>query len=329
MKPYQSIRTGVVGVGSMGQNHARVYSEISNLTCVVDVNEVHGRSIAEKYGAQWYPDYHQIIDKVDAVTVAVPTSLHTKVAQELASKGINLLIEKPLAANSFEAKKIIDTVNEFNVTLAVGHIERHNPVVSYAKNAIINGEWGIPLSFSAKRFSNFPARITDVGVIFDLSVHDIDIINYLTGSSVTHVFAVGGKHRNDEFEDYVNLSFKYKNGAIGFCETNWLTPMKVREMHITTDKNYVTLNHLKQNLLVGKSKYGEIDSNNLFKVPIDFDLESIALDQREPLLVEIEDFLDSILKNRLPLVDGMAGLEVVSIAEACLKSLQESKTVFL
>jgi len=328
-KQFSKIRTAVIGVGSMGQNHARIYSEISNLVCVVDPDEKQGKKVAGHYGVKWYPDHTYISNKVDAVTIAVPTSFHLKVAEEMAKASIDILVEKPMSENKETANKILDLSKKYGIKISVGHIERHNPVVEYAKKAINSGQWGNPLTFTAKRFSNFPSRITDVGVIFDLSVHDIDLINYLSGSSVTSVYALGGNHHSEAFEDYVNISLNYSNGMVGLCQTNWLTPMKVRELHITTDKRYIVMDLLSQSLKIGSSEYGKISKGNLYEVPIDYNVETIELDKKEPLLLEIEDFLESIVSNKPPLVSGRQGLEVVKIAEACCQSLKNNEVIFL
>ena len=127
---------------------------------------------------------------------------------------------------------------ENSVTLAVGHIERHNVVVQHAKKCLDRGEWGEILSLSASRFSNYPSRIADVGVLFDLTIHDIDVLSHLSGSKALSVSTTGGYFRSDKYEDHVNLSITFSDGKIGLCQTNWLTPMKVRELNILTTNRF-------------------------------------------------------------------------------------------
>ena len=321
-KLYPDIRTGVIGVGSMGQNHARIYNEVSNLIAVADPNEVQGREVAERFGVVWYSDYRDMLEEVDAVTVSVPTVFHREVAECLAESGIHLLVEKPLAGTISDAQAIVDAAGKAEITLAVGHIERHNEVVKYSKEHIERGDWGDVLSITARRFSSFPERISDVGVLYDLTIHDVDVISYLIGEDVKSLFTMGGKALNKEHEDHVILSMKFDNAKIGLCETNWLTPMKIRDLSIKTDKFYVYVNYMKQEINILSSKYKKIDESNLYKTKIDIEEKKIQLSKTEPLVNEIIDFLQALSEKKEPLVTGNDGLRAVKIIEACLRSLE-------
>tara|TARA_B100001250_G_scaffold413855_1_gene449489 strand:+ start:6724 stop:7707 length:984 start_codon:yes stop_codon:yes gene_type:complete len=315
------IRTGVIGVGSMGQNHARIYNEISNFVAVSDPNEKQGRMVANRFGVDWYENYSDMLDKVDAVTIAVPTIFHKDVAETIAGFGVHILVEKPLASNASDSKVIVDAANQSGVKLAVGHVERHNPVVAYAKKAIIENKWGELITLSSRRVSNFPARIHDVGVLFDLLIHDIDICTYLSGSKPKSVYAVGGKLRA-KHEDHVNLVIEHENSVISICEANWLTPMKIRKLGITSLTNYVELDYQKQTVETFESNYLEVDEKNLYNSNLEFSSDSVSINKAEPLLMEIIDFLESIDKNTPPMVTGLDGFEVVKVSEAALKSLE-------
>jgi UDP-N-acetylglucosamine 3-dehydrogenase len=323
-KSFTEIRTGVIGVGSMGQNHARVYNEISNFVAVADPNEEQGRRVAERFGVTWYSDYREMLGEVDAVTIAVPTALHREVAESVAAMNVHLLVEKPLAGNMEDAQAIIAAAKASGITLAVGHVERHNAIVANAKMCIDNGEWGNILTLSAKRVSSYPSRIRDVGVLFDLTIHDVDVICYLVNSPVKKVYAAGGKLMNGQHEDHVNLVMGFEDGRMGICETNWLTPMKVREMNITTTACYINLNYLTQEIEILSSKFGEIDESNLYQPPMDISKQKISLKGEEPLKRELVDFLAAILEKRPPLVTGEEGLNVVKIVEAGLKSVKNN-----
>ena len=157
-KEYKDIRTGVIGVGSMGQNHARVYNEISNLVGVADPDESKGKALASKLEVKWFNDYQEMLNQVDAVSIATPTKNHYDIAIKVAQSGVHLLVEKPLANNTVDANAIVEAARRSSLKLAVGHIERHNDAVSHAKKCIENGEWGEIISISSKRFSNFPDR---------------------------------------------------------------------------------------------------------------------------------------------------------------------------
>lgn len=323
----KSIRTGVIGVGSMGQNHARIYSEISNLVGVSDKDETQGRKIAEKFGVQYFASHKEMIGKIDAGTVAVPTILHKNISKDLLSNGIHTLVEKPLSNNTKDALEIIDLARASSVVLAVGHVERFNPTVGEARNLLKSGKYGKPITFSARRFSSFPNRISDVGVLFDLTIHDVDLINHIASNDVEFVFATGGKVKNTEFEDHVNLIIKFKNGIIGHCETNWLTPRKVREISITTTSHYMVLDLLNQRIDISSSKYVDFDPSNIYKTDIDFKFEKIEVNRKEPLKIELIDFLESCIEGRDPQVTGEQGFEAIKIIESGLKSINEGRLI--
>ena len=288
------IKTGVIGIGSMGRNHARVFSEISDLVAVSDLNEKEGNRIATQFGAKYYKDYTEMLQEVDAVTIAVPTVYHKLVAEEVSSNGVHMLIEKPLASKPSEAEEIISFAEKNNVILAVGHIERHNPVIKYSKNIIDSGEWGDIIAMSSKRVSNFPDRISDVGVIFDLGVHDLDILCYLSNSEVSSIFAVGGKYQNKNDEDHANILLEFKNGIKSMSEISWLSPMKIRELTLTCSKAYVVINYATQEIEVLKSKFTNLDEGNLFNINQEIESQKIEIAKKEPLKIELENFLFSI-----------------------------------
>jgi UDP-N-acetylglucosamine 3-dehydrogenase len=227
------LRTGVIGVGSMGQNHARIYSELAYLTGVADLDRNMVKKVAERYSTKYYTDYKKLLKNVDAVSIAVPTVLHYKVAMDAISAGKHVLIEKPICNNIMDGKKLIQRADEQGVVLSIGHIERHNPVVRFIKEALKKKRFGSVVSIAARRVSSFPSRIKDVGVILDIGIHDIDVIRYLAGSEIKTVYALAGKTGNTKFDDHANILLSFNNNISGFIEINWLTPMKVRNLSLT------------------------------------------------------------------------------------------------
>jgi len=328
-KMYENIRTGVIGVGSMGQNHARVYSEISNLVGVCDSNKFQGEEIAAKYNVPFYSDIDELLKKVDAVTIAVPTTLHLPIARRASSHGVNMLIEKPLSISPKDSEEIIKLAYVNKVKLAVGHIERHNSVIGYAKRKILSGKWGEVISLSSKRVSNYPERITDVGVVFDLGIHDLDILSYLTGEKVSSVYAVGGNKKLEEKEDFVSIVLTFESGKVGYCEINWLTPMKIRSLNINCTSRYIELDYISQSAKQYSSKFLNLDKSNLYSTELDIKLEESQIEKVEPLRLELLDFLNSIETDSDPLVTGEDGLNAVIIATAVLNSLKSKKKVDL
>ena len=319
-------RTGVIGVGSMGQNHARIYNEISHLVGVADPNEVQGRKVAERFGVKWYKNFEDMLTEVNVVSIAVPTSLHLSIASKCLKSGVNVLVEKPLSNNVKDAQEIVNLAKKTGLTLAVGHVERHNPVVSYAKQAIEKGDWGEIITLTSKRVSNFPDRITDVGVLFDLCIHDIDISNYLSNSHVDSVYALGG-NKVAQYEDYINLCLSYSSGLISICETNWLTPTKVRKLGITSSTHYIELDYQNQSIELFKSEYVNLDKSNLYSSSLQLETINVPINKGEPLKIELIDFLNSVVSNKTPLVSGEEALEVVRISTRALESLKKQKVI--
>ena len=316
MVEFENMRTGVIGVGSMGRHHARVYNEISNLVAVADPDKEQGESIAAKYGVKYFSNYEEMLDSVDAVSVAVPTKYHLSVCEKVSKSKVHILVEKPLAGTFKDARDLKNLADANGIVLSVGHIERHNSVVKEAKNFIESGLWGKLSTISARRFSSYPVRINDVGVLFDLTIHDVDVVRYLSGSEVKSVYASGGNCINKEYEDFVCLLMNFENGITGICQTNWLSSNKVREIDFFGDVVCANLDYIEQKLKVDfKSDIGTVKS------------EVIRAQKTEPLPNEISDFLESISQGKVPLVSSLDGLNAVKIVEAGLSSLKTGEII--
>jgi UDP-N-acetylglucosamine 3-dehydrogenase len=325
------LKAGVIGVGSMGKNHARVYSEMGVLGGIADSMESVARPLAEKFGVDYYNDYADMLKSdIEAVTVATPTNTHFKIAMDAVKAGKHVLVEKPICFNIQEAEELVRAAKKEGMVLAVGQIERHNPVVKFARESIEAGKFGDIVSISARRVSTMPGRIRDVGVLMDLGIHDIDVIRYLAQSPVKSVYALGGKRQNSEFEDHANILLDFKNGVQGFVEVNWLTPMKVRRISLTCLKNYVELDYMKQSADISSSQVsGTYDSGDLYRLPIEFDIRHVSLKKQEPLRNEQEDFLDAIKNGREPLISGSDGTETLRVCQAAIRSINEGKKVVM
>jgi len=300
------VKVGVIGVGSMGQNHARVYSEIADLVGVADPDMKAGGAIANRFSVSYFPDHRALLkEKIDAVSICVPTKLHYKIGMDAIAAGKHLLVEKPIC----------------------GHIERHNPVVDSAKRHLEGGTWGDLITAGARRVSNFPDRIRDVGVIMDLAIHDVDVLRYLVGSPVSTVFAIGGRQRHEAFEDHATIVLSFENGVNGYVEANWLTPMKVRKLGLTCLKNFVELDYTAQTLTISSSTLGPLDPANLFQVPLDFDIRHVNLRKEEPLKRELADFLRAVKERGSPLVSGADAVETLRVVQAAVESQRSGKVV--
>ena len=313
MSRFSDIRTGVIGVGSMGQHHVKIYSNISNLVGVSDLDESKGNTVANRFGVKYYKNYEEMLDEVDAITISVPTKFHQLVAEKVIYNKKHLLIEKPLAGSLHDSQKIVSLAKEADLILAVGHVERYNPVVSYVKTKLSNGDWGKLISTNSKRLSTFPVRILDVGVIFDLFIHDIDIISYIVNSPISSLYANASKIEADN-EDYASLIISHDSGVISNFETTWHSPIKERSLQILTSKFLIDIDYSSQYIMLSRPGEGNV--------------EKIEVTKKNPLKLELLDFLESIIENRLPLVSGQEGIEAVRYAEAAIHSSKKNKVIY-
>jgi len=324
------MRVGVIGVGAMGQNHARVYSEIAELVGIADPDVKVGGTVSNRFNVSYYTDHRALLkEELDAVSVCVPTEHHAKIALDAIAAGVPVLVEKPLASTVKDAGQVVDAAEKAGVTLAVGHIERHNPAIAAVKRQLNEGQYGDLVTATARRVSSFPGRVRDVGVVMDLGVHDIDILRHLVGSAVEAVFALGGRKLHESFEDHANLLLRFANGVHGFIEVNWLTPMKVRKLALTCLKNFVEVDYTEQSVTVSSSTLGPLDPFNLYQIPLEHHTQKIHVRKEEPLKRELVDFLAAIGEKRAPLVPGRDALETLRVAEAANESYRKGKLVQL
>jgi len=318
------LNVAVIGTGNMGRNHIRTYSEIddANLVAISDVIEERRTDLAEKCGCAFYKDYNDMFkkEKIDIVSICVPTFLHYKVAKDVISHGVNLLIEKPIARNVKEAEEIVKLAKKKGIKMTVGHIERFNPAVQKLKSMIDEGKLGDITSVLARRVGIFPPQIKDANVVIDLAVHDIDVINYLLGKGPEKVYSGLGKALIEERHDYANIFLRY-NGANAFIEVNWITPVKIRRLGVTGTKGYAELNYMTQELVYYESVYDKIcDDFGDFVISFgESNVTNIGIKKEEPLKNELKHFIECVEKDKEPIVTGEQALEALRISEKALK----------
>jgi len=317
----ENLNAGVIGIGSMGRNHARIYAELPgvNLVAVADSNEETTDNITEKYACKPYKDYKEMIEnkKLDVISIAVPTKLHKQVALDVIEKGINVLIEKPIAPSVEEGKEIIEFASKNKVKLMVGHIERFNPAVIELKKKLDNNELGKIFKIDVNRVGPFPSRIRDVGVVIDLAVHDLDVIRYLTNSEVEKVHSEIEKQIHTDHEDLLSAILKLKNGVICNLNVNWLTPTKIRKLYITGEKGMFIVNYLNQDLHFYEN--AEVNNNVNYKDIMmgvsEGKMMKFNVEKKEPLKVEIEHFIDCVKNNKEPIITGEDSIKALELAK--------------
>lgn len=328
------IKTAAIGVGSMGRNHVRVYTELADadLLAVADVNEEQARAIGEKYGVQGYGDYREMLEQEqpEAVTIAVPTAMHEEVASAAMQAGAHVLIEKPIASTVAEGEALIAMAKELDRKLMVGHIVRFNPAIQALKQKLMAGELGRIFQILCRRVGPFPARIRDVGVIVDLAPHDIDIMRYLTGSEPIRVFAELEKRVHTEHEDLLLGLLRFDNSITGSLEINWLTPSKVREIIVLGERGMFVVNDLTQDLFFYENAEvgGELwPVLGTIKGVSEGQMVRYQLDRYEPLKAELQAFLTAVADETPVPVSGEDGLTALRLALALIESGQSNQVV--
>jgi len=307
------IRVGVIGVGAMGKHHARIYSQMDDveLVGVADTDAKTAMEIALKYETEPFSEPEKLLkNDLDAVSIAVPTSRHKDVALKVASYGVHMLIEKPIAESLESADAIIEAARRENIKLLIGHVERFNSVVLKLKEVISSGELGEILSISCRRVGPYPPRIKDVGIIIDLAVHDIDVITYLYGKRAMSVYTIAGNSFHIK-EDHASILLNYGKEKSGIVETNWLTPHKVRKLTVTGTKGVAYADYLEQSLEIWKEE----------------GREEVSIEKREPLKNELEHFLDAVVKDEKPSPSGEEGKYALYVALSAIKSYESGSNI--
>jgi predicted dehydrogenase len=303
------MKVGVIGIGSMGKHHVRIYSEMPDveLVGISDINKNKSMEIGEKFGTKFYDDYRELLKQdLDAVSIAVPTTLHKKVAIDAFDAGLNVLVEKPISDTVRNATAMIKKAEKENLKLMVGHIERFNPIIDVIKKT---AEPSDVISIDITRVGPLPPRVKDVGVLIDLGVHDIDLIRYLSASEFKDVYALVTSSLA-HLDDTAIMIFKMENGILAHITTNWLTPFKVREIRISTAQKFITGDFMTQKV-VEYSKYKE-DASYVVK--------DLFVPYGEPLRLELEAFIRCIKNDTDAPVTGYDGLIALEVALMGLKS---------
>lgn len=310
-------RVGVIGVGNMGKNHARVYSKIANLVAVSDINEKLGREIATKYNAVFYKDYNEMLlgEKLDAVSVVAPTLMHKLIALDCLKNKIPTLIEKPIAINVNEAREIALAAKKHSTLLMVGHIERFNPAVTKLKELIDGGRLGKIISLLAIRVGIAPPNPSASDVALDLGIHDVDVFNYLLGKFPSKKKVLKTKLFSKNVADSSTIILEYEK-VTAVIQTNWITPVKMRKLFVSGTEGYVEVDYIRQKLILhGKILDTRFDGSfyELISISNKAPIKEVYISKKEPLKEELSYFLSNIRnweKNNAD--ESIKSLEVVS-----------------
>lgn len=330
------IRVAVIGVGSMGRNHARVYSELPDvqLVGVSDSNEQVASTIAERYRASYFVNYREMfkIVRPDAVSIAVPTELHEQVTKTALDFGAHVLIEKPIAATLDEGHRMIEQAQKVGRKLMVGHIVRFNPAIQELKLRMENGELGRIFQIICRRTGPFPIRIQDVGVVIDLAPHDLDMMRFLTGEDPIRVFAESERRIHSRHEDLLFALLRFPDNVTGALEINWLTPTVVRETIVLGELGMFRVDDLTQSLYF----YENGEANGDLWSPLqalrgvtEGPMTRFALKRYEPLKAELEAFIRSIREDIPVPISGEDGLAALRLALVVKESSETHNVIWI
>jgi predicted dehydrogenase len=310
----EPLRIGVIGVGNMGQHHTRVLSLLKDveLIGISDINVERGLDTASKYRVRFFEDYHDLLDHVDAVCIAVPTRLHHSVGMAALKAGVHVLIEKPIAASIAEAESLVNAAAECQRILQVGHIERFNPAFQELSKVLKTEEL---LAIEAHRMSPYSDRANDVSVVLDLMIHDIDLLLEVARAPVVKLTASGSRGTNSGYLDYVTATLGFANGVVATLTSSKVTHRKIRRISAHCKSSLTEADFLKNEILIHrqttanyKTDYGQV----LYRQ--DGLIEKVQTSNIEPLHAELEHFVQCVRGGLQPSVGGVQALKALRLA---------------
>ncbi len=313
------LRLGVVGVGYLGRIHARIYSQMADvdLVGVADIDPEAARAVAQACGCQAYTDAAELVSKVDAVSIAVPTVSHLHVARPFLQRGVHMLMEKPIASSYEEALELVELAERDGAILQVGHLERFNAGVMALAKRIDDARF-----IEVHRIGPFVDRATDVDVVTDLMIHDIDIATSLVRSRITDIAAVGIPVLTGHV-DIANARLEFENGAIANVTASRVSNKKLRRIRVFGRNSYYGLDYIDQQLEVVHARPSSEPGRRSEIVT-----ERLEVKPRPPLDAELADFVQAVRERRPPLVDGRVGLEALRVAQLVKDSIATSRASF-
>jgi predicted dehydrogenase len=322
------IKCGVIGVGSLGQHHARIYASLptAELAGIFETNDARAAEICAKFNCRRFTSLDELGEMCDAVSVVVPTDKHAVVALPLLAKGCHLLIEKPICASLAEAEQVLAAAQAAGVLVQVGHIEHFNPVMGFLEKEVSQ-----PRFISAERLAPFTPRGTEVGVVLDLMIHDIGIVLELVKSPVVKIDSVGVSVLS-KTEDIANARIQFANGCVANLSTSRMSLKKVREIRVFQPSGYFSFDFMNQSghlvrkagmlEYAGKLIAGAIKPGDLGAVPI----EPVPLEKGEPLALELAHFVDSVQKAKQPKVGAALGKTALEVAITITEQIRAGLT---
>jgi virulence factor len=307
-----NIRVGVIGVGMMGERHCRVYSNLRhvNLIGLSDLNAKRGKAVAETYDTQYFADYKDLMAEVDAVNIVTITPAHFDLAMEALNHSLHILVEKPITETIEQGKTLVAEAEKRNRVLQVGHIERFNPAYIALKNVVAGQRLA---AINMRRLSPFDTSNTDVDVIRDLMIHDLDLVVNLVGSSLEG-FSAWGRSFSTQAIDHAVANLSFRNGPIATLSASRVTEQKVRMIEITAEGAYIEADLLGKSIKIHRRARPEFLEGAQYRQ--ESIIETIQVPMVEPLVLELRHFIECIQENKTSQVSGSDGLYALQLAKA-------------
>jgi predicted dehydrogenase len=305
------VRVAVVGVGDFGRNHVRVYRELpeAELVGVTDADTARANSVAQEFSVPAFNSIEALAGRADAVSLAVPTTEHARLGRRLLEMGLDVLVEKPIAASLSEADDLVRTAADYGRILQVGHLERFNPGLVAVLPLVKR-----PLYFEVHRLGVFTPRSLDVDVVYDVMIHDLDILLALTGEPVVQIDAVGIPVLTEKV-DIAQARLGFPSGAVANVTASRVSTERVRKMRFFQHHEYISVDFNRQDALRIRVKEAGPQPK--------FDFEKPAADPEEPLRAELRSFLNAVRTRSVPLVDGVAGRQALELADRVMAGIRE------
>ncbi|MDX1596646.1 MAG: Gfo/Idh/MocA family oxidoreductase [Nitrosopumilaceae archaeon] len=303
-----------IGTGGWGKNHARILSQLGALSAICDSDSQRAKEYGDKYSVAYYDSIDKMIEteEFDGAFVVTPTITHSEIASKLIKAKKHVFVEKPLTYDSNEGEELAKLAEKNKVLLTCGYIERFNPAVDIVKNYVKEKKFGDLIMLEFHRENRMPLHIKDVGIIYDTSVHDIDTANWLFDDMPNVVFARSGQISH-EHEDFATIMLGYKDNRVSIITSNWITPKKVRTFSAVCADAVITSDFISQEVRIEKKEETETPRN----------------DRKEPLLLEIQSFLDAVERKNELVVKPQQAVNVTKIAEAALLSSKQGVPIYL
>lgn len=328
-----NLRVGLIGLGMMGKNHLRVLASLEGVELIGVADPLAKAGISgDIKGDNTFTEYRDLFHQgLDYCVIAAPTGLHREISVEALSRGVNCLIEKPVAVNYEEALEIQIAAENAKKLVGIGHIERNNAAVRQLKKRLLDGDLGAIYQISFRRQGPFPSRIADVGVVKDLATHDIDLAMWLSESQFASVNAQTTHRSGREHEDLVSINGKLQNQVVVNLLVNWLSPLKERSLVVTGEKGAFVVDTLNSDLTFYENGSHEVsqDSYLHFKGVKQGNVITFAFDKPEPLRIEHENFRDKLLGKDSEIATLQEGIETVRVADAVIQSSKLGQSIKL